>query len=463
MRTESPQAVETGQAHVTLGDHLRRAADPAGAAALYAVAADSEAMPSALRYRAGVSQGWALSEARQYEAAAQAFSKASRNGKDKAETFTALGLAGDAAARGGNYNGAALFYQNVADNDVGSVLGEAARLKQAQARVNAKLYSDAALVYRQFIEEYPNSPQRPKATLERALALRDGGDFRQALAEAGQFVKDYPADAEAPRALMAACAAAKAAGDPAAAIVALTQLIDGYAGSDLYPHALYERTHLGFLQRNTAAALADAERFLAQYAQLPLAADIHMWLGDHYAALGEPVTAESHYLEAANAHPTLPLAQTALYEAAASAFRRDDRERAKKLLVQLGNDYAANPAARVHARAQLLFGDILAREGSYAEAIEHFTRGGTLSDATDLALAAKGRTGDMHYSLGAAGGEDAAKAAEHLRKALDVFTSLAAAPNASREMRDSARYRAATQEALDMLRWIRQFAAAITD
>jgi len=233
------------------------------------------------------------------------------------------------------------------------------------------------------------------------------------------------------------------------AISLLSQLIENYQDSELHPHGLYQRIHVNFAETAYEAALEDAESFLARYSRLPLATHVLMWLGDHYANLGRHELSEQNYLRVTTLHPRSELAPVALYEAAHSAYRRGDLERAALLCRQFKVEYA-DVTPRLQAQVALLKGDVLAQQGQYAEALTEFEGAASNSQAgSALVLAAKGRAGDMHYSLGP---EEPAENPDHYQQALAIFDALAGDEGASADLRERAAYRRAkTHEKLGNL------------
>lgn len=406
------------------------------------VASNADA-PASLRYRAGIERGWCLVDAARYDAAVQAFSRTAKLGGTDSEKANATFLAGETAFRMEDFTGAAMLYQNTADQYPETEFAEDARFMQAKARANANLPSDAALVYRQFLEEFPDSDKREQATLERGVALKDSGSWKEAMTVLSQFVDAFPDSRHAPRALIEAHASAKASGAMPDTIDLLTRLIDNYPDSDLFPHALYQRAHVNFLHGNVAAGLIDGERFVETFPELPMAADVLTWIGDYHANAGDLTAAEDRYLQVVSSHPRLPQAQIALYEAARSAHSRGDTQRAKNLARQLFEHYEENPSPGIHARTRILFGDILAQDGEYAAAHEHFAAAAAQTGETAVKFAAIGRTADMLYSMSSQSAHGPEEQAELRRNAAELYEKIVNDDAISADVRESARYRLA--------------------
>ena len=434
-RKEHPDLPETRPVLLRLAELLRETGSYATATVYFAEIAEDEKAPQSLRYRAAFSRGWCLMEMEQYEDAVHAFAEAAKLGITAEQQAEALFLAADAAFRTENYTRAALYYHSVADNYPETPYAEKARYHQALSRAKAKLFSSAATVYKQFLEEFPESDLLPQARLERGIALKKAGDYAQAAKELEAFAETYTENDLAPKALLHAYQSAMGSDNVPLAVSLLTQIIETYPDSEPFPQALYQRAYVNFFQADYENAIADSTRFLEQFPRLPLATDVLMWMGDHYANSGELAQSEEYYLQLVSTHPESSDAPTALYEAAGSAYRRGDLLRASLLDRQLMRDYPEAPK-RILAQAQLLQGDILAQDGRYQEAIENFSTARELSSDPAVTTAATGRLGDMYYSIGSR--EEGA-----LQKALDAFQAILENPGAPPDVRKMARYRLA--------------------
>ncbi|NOY81782.1 MAG: tetratricopeptide repeat protein [Kiritimatiellaeota bacterium] len=432
-RKDYPGAPEVLPVQFRLAELLRKSKSFVTAGEYFAEVMRSEKAPASLRYRAAISRGWCLSDAGQDEEAMRAFAAAADLGQTDAEKAEALLLAGSAAFRVGNYTSAALYCRTVADQYPKTRFAEQARYKQALARSQAKLFADAATIYKQFLQEHPDSKLAPKARVERGIALKNAGDFAQAVTELTAFAQEFPKDPLAPRALIEAAQAARNDRNMDRALKLYSQLLENYPDSEFFPMALYQRANAFFFEAKYADALKDSQAFLAKFAGLPMATDILFWLGDYYAATGEPLKCEEYFLQLVTSHPKSPDAPTALYEAAKSAFHRGDLVRASLLVQQLARDYADAPE-QVRAQAELLHGDILAEQGRFEAAIPHFEAVRKLIHGTALAGAALGRLGEMYYSLGADNPAYYAKAA-------DAFRELKESPTATPDQVEMAKYR----------------------
>ncbi|MFA5206790.1 MAG: tetratricopeptide repeat protein, partial [Lentisphaeria bacterium] len=418
-----------------LADLLHTVNNPLTASEYYQLVADNNAAPPEFRFRAAFSRGVCLNEAAQPANASTAFSRAAKLAMTPAQQAESLFLAADAAFRQGNYNSAALLFQNVADGFPGGKWGEDARFRQGLSRLREGQYASSALIFRQFLDAFPASKLADQAVLERAIALREAGDPAGAGAELDALVKARPASPLAPQALLESYQAAFAAGNATAAVGALTRLLRQYPESPLAPRALYLRAHLQFLLLNNTDAMADAEKFLADYPALPLAADVHLWLADASLNDGDAARAEQHFLDVAADFPTSPLAPRALLEVARLRFGQQDYTGALACLEQLGGTDPVPPPA-VRAQAAILNGDILAAQGKLAAAASTFAEAVQTAPATVEAATAAGRQAEVLLAIGAT---DPAR----LEEARVLLAALLRDPLLPPELRDATRYRLA--------------------
>ncbi|MFO7821301.1 MAG: tetratricopeptide repeat protein [Lentisphaeria bacterium] len=406
------------------------------------IAERKDVAPQELRYRAYLNQGWSLMQADKPEKAVTSFAAAARLGGENSQKAEALFLAGNAAADADDYGAAAMYYQNLADNYPQTEFVEEARFRQAQARSRAGLFSDAAIIYAQFLKNYPDSQFRAEALLQRGIALKKAGNYKDAVTAFKSFTEAFPDNPAIPRALLEGFAAAKAHGDVKLALEFLATLISEHQKSDLYVQALYQRIHYEFLQGHNEQALADVKVFLDKYSRLPLSADVYIWTGGHYANQKDFETAEEYYLQAAATHPDTSQAQIALFEAARCAKRQENSNQAIKLLEQLTSDYEADALPDIHARALILYGDILAEKGQFDKARESFRLAETTAQASKLKLGATGRVGDMYYSL-ANEAQAVEKRQEILKKAIAEYSKIVESIPPSSPLSDKSRYRLA--------------------
>ena len=416
-----PQRPEIVPVMIRLAELLREAGKPLAAARYFAEIMGRDNAPIGFRYRAAMSRGWCLREADQPEEAGKAFLAAEKLGITKTQKARGVFLAADTAFSVSNFATAATLYAHVADTYPHSEYAEEARFRQARSTFKLRKFAAAAEIYKAFLGQFPESILRSDALLEYGIALREAAktpdEYLAAMKELRHFVEKYPASKKAPRALMEAYEAAMGAGDTDTAIALLTEVINRKEPSDLYPHALYQRAMVQFRTGQDDHAVADAMAFLEKYADLPLAPDIMLQLGDYYANSGDFEHAKEYFAMLASKHPQSALAPAALYEAALCSYRLELPGSATLLLDQLLALKDPTPKKETLAQAQLLYGDILAKQEQYEKALEHFAAAHDLGGDSRLGLAALGRQGEMLYSLA---GTDK----ERLPEAIQCFTTL---------------------------------------
>ncbi len=418
---------------VRLAELLRRTKNFMTASKAFGEVADNLAAPPPFRYRAALSRGWCYRDAGQFDQAVEAFAKAEALGLTDQQKAEAVFLAGDTAFLVENYTLAIIHYSAVADHYADTSFAQRARLRQARSSAKAKLFASAARVYKQFLADFPESELTEDATLECGVVLKNAGDNALAMKWLTDFVAAFPESPHAPRALIESYQAAVGADYVPEALERLTLLIEKYPDSDFYPHAIQKRASVRFFQGNFEGALADCELFLSKFILLPMATDVLVWLGDHYANHGDLEKSEGYFLRLVTTHPQSSLAPMALYEAAKSAYRGNDLTRAALLLVEFGDKYA-EAAPKIRAQTAFLQGDILATEGKYAEAAPHFAKARGLAGDTRLGFAALGRLGEMHYSQSAADSDG-------LQQGIECFQAIVGNELASDDMKEMARYR----------------------
>lgn len=394
---------EVVPALIRLAELLRETNNAITAAEYFAdVMAHPGASP-AFRYRAAISRAGCMKEAGVPEQAVKVFIEAEAVGTTAQEKARAVFLAAETAFAVGNFTDAALHYGTVCERYRDTEFGEEARFRQGRALFELKRFTDAAAAYARFVAEYPQSALVETARLERAIALRHGAssreEFQTALVELRAFAEQYPAAASVVRALMEGYEAALGAGDSDAAVQLLSTVIDKYPTAELFPDALYHRTVVYFMRAEYDKAVADGGAFLEKFSALPLAPDIMLQLGDYHANRGDFVQAKECFSMLATKHPQSALAPVALYEAARCSYRLDQLDSTDLLLDQILAMDNPKPKADVLARAELLYGDSLARQDQYEKAMAHFSKAREIAGETRLGIAAQGRRGEMLYAL----------------------------------------------------------------
>ncbi len=439
-RREYPDRIEIVPVVLKLAELLRSTQNYLTAGDYFGQVMDNEKAAPGFRYRASISRGWCFRDAGQFDQAIATFAAGEQLGTTPNQKAQALTLAGDTAFHVKNFVQAAELFGSVADTYPTSDQAERGRLLQARARFEAKLFDQAATSYERFLQDFPQSTEAEIAELEWGIALRHGadneGEYAQALDVLRGFLAHHPSSPSVSRALMEAATAAEGAEKILDAVTALTSLIDEHPDSELYPQAIYQRTRLQFYQADFDKAIADATLFLDKYPLLPMAVDVLMWLGDHYANIGDFEKAMDYFAQLRTQHPASPEAPIALYEAANCAYQLQQFTTAVDMIKSLREMASPKPTDQTLAKAELLEGDILSRDGEYAEAIRHFARARELAGNTPLGLAALGRQGEMFYSLAAT---DQAK----LDDAIACFQAILDTPGVAADVHELSTYRLA--------------------
>ena len=431
---------EVVPALIRLAELLRETNNAITASEYFAEVVAHPGASPAFRYRAAISRAWCMKDAGVPEQAVKAFAAAETLGTTPQEKGRAVFLAAETAFSMGNHAAAALNYAAVCERYRETEFGEEARLRQGRALFEMKRFADAAAAYARFAAEYPQSAAVENARLERAIALRYGAgsreEFQAALAEFRAFIEQYAKADSVPRALMEGYEAALGAGDSDAAVQLLSTVIDKHPASELYPYALYHRTVVYFMRAEVDKAVADGNAFIEKFSALPLAPDIMLQLGDHFANRKDYEQAKQYFSQLASKHPQSALAPPALYEAALCSYRLEHLGSSALLLDQLLATENPKPKAEVLARAELLYGDTLAKQDLYEKAMEHFAKARELAGDSRLGLAALGRRGEMLYSLA---GTDKAR----LDEAIKCFTEITEGRATPADLWETAMYRLA--------------------
>ena len=343
-----------------------------------------------------------------------------------------------------DFNNAAIYYQSIPDSYGKSTYAEEARFKQAQARFNGKRFRMAAEAYKQYSEDWPNGKYIREALLSKGVSERLAGDYTLAIITLKAFVDQFPNYEETPRALLEASQAAAAADLQPDAIDFLSRIMTTYRESENYPYALYRRAYLQLSYGFYAEAREDSFSFLEKFSDShpELAADVYLWLADHFSNNQDYTQAENLFMEVVRRYKDLDDAPIALYEAAKCAFNSskmqgDDYKKALQYIEELLDNYPKAPV-RVLAQAKFLRGDIASIAGDFEEAAKWFKACTKLVPRTDLYYAAIGRLGECYYSIATIKEEPT----KDYQTALSYFESIIEGNNVKNSLVEMARYRA---------------------
>ena len=411
------------------------------AASHFDVVVNSESTEKAVRYRAAMSRGWCLSELKDFTGAGNAFAQAANLAPSPPQKATALLFSADSAAQTGEYDLAVERYQTVADKLEKTPVAATARLRQAQTRAQQGRDSDAVPIYRQFLKDHPEDDRNTEAMFQLGISLAKTGENKQAIDALNAFVEKHPQHENAPQAILEAYRAARIASRLETAMRLLTKVCSDYPESDLYATALYHRIHTAFLLGDTDLALTDAEQFVRDFPNLPMSADVLLWLGDHFSALADYERAAEFYLRIALIHPDLPQAQNGLLQAASCALKSGETERAETLINQLLEIPEDKRDPQAHAQAAFLSGNILAEKSAFEEAAKAYEMAAKNAAGTPMEIISKGRAADMLFTLGTP---------ENLEQAAQAYRQLLASDGLKPKLQENLKFRLArTLEQMD--------------
>lgn len=393
-----------------------------------------------LRFRAGIESGRLAIKMEEYTKAIFYLTRAGDIEKIEPEPQArALIEAGNAAMKAEDYSQAVTIYKKVTENMPNTAAAADALLQLGEALIKKGQPEEAATVLEQFIAQYPDDNRVAQSRLNKASALRQAGNPEESINAFEEFVDNHPEHEKAADALMQVYRIAREHGDPDKCMQTLNRICTEYAETQLHTAALYHRIYIAFQVGDYDLAVTESERFVDDFENLPLSADVLLWLGDHYANQNNFERAEHSYRKVALLFPEKSRAYQGLYEAASAAMKQEDgQERALRLLDEFPENLSQNneiePA--IFGRAAFLRGDILAERQEFEKAIDWFAkaRENLAEEAPELSLAAKGRMADMYFSL---------DTEEGYQKATEIYKELIYADNLSPQLRDNAHYRLA--------------------
>ncbi len=344
-----------------------------------------------------------------------------------------------------DFNNSAIHYQSVADSHPTSGVAEQSRHKQAIARYNGKRFRMAAEAFNQYLTDWPDGEFTEESWLHKGISERLAGDYTIAIQTLKEFITRFADSLNAPRALLEASQSAVAADIPRTATKLLDDVISKHKNSEHYPYALYRRAFLNLSYGLYDEARKDSFEFLEKFADShpKLAADVYLWLGDHFANNRDFSQAEYLFLEVVRRYKDSDDAPVALYEAAKcdynlSKIHDKDYQKALTHIVQLLSGYPDAPQ-RIIAQAKFLRGDIISIKGDFEQAISWFEACAKMVPGTDLYNAAMGRLAECHYSIATV----QENSIEEYRLALSYLNKIIEVKNINYRQLEMARYRAA--------------------
>ncbi|MCC5850555.1 MAG: tetratricopeptide repeat protein [Verrucomicrobia bacterium] len=307
-------------------------------------------------------------------------------------------------------------------------------MKWADVLKKREHFSAARKKYLQFTEEFSSHPLSVQAEFQAALCLAEVKGVDPALEELNRLISRHPEHPIAERAWMQralllskflrierALGAYDAYLDrfPDGQFVADAMIDKGLAAYriGLFDSALrqfdlmlerfpdHPRVEQAFLMRGWALYLIGREEealrvgrtFLERFPDSPFVLDARFWLAEHAFNRRAYEEAEGEFLKLVKMAETPRVVSKAAYFAGRAAVARKNYALA---LEQFALSIDADPEAP-HVREALFYqGDTLTELNRFDAAILVFDQLINLFPATTLALAARGRVGDCHFTLG---------------------------------------------------------------
>ena len=398
-----------------------------------------------IKYEAAQKIAWInKNHKKDYEKAIKYFFESSTLDVSEEEKAKGLFFAAETYFLLEDFNNAAIYYQSIPDSHKKTSYAEEARFKQAQARFNGKRFRMAAEAFTHYSQDWPRGEFIKSALLGKGVSERFAGDYTLAIKTLKSFIKKFPSDEETPQALLEASQAAAAADLQPDAIDFLTRIVKNHQDSEKFPYALYRRAYLQLSYGFYAEAREDSFMFLEKFSDShpELAADVYLWLADHFSNNQDYTQAEHLFMEVVRRYRDLDDAPVALYEAAKCAFsfskiENSDNKKALKYIEELLSNYP-NAPTRVLAQAKYLRGDIASINGDFEDAAKWFKACAKLVPRTDLYYAAMGRIGECYYSIATIKEEPK----EDYETALSYFNAVIDGNNVKHSLVEMAQYRA---------------------
>ncbi len=441
-RQSFPERPEYVTVTMRLAELLQKTDNTLKAAELYGELIDHHLVPVEQRYRAAVLRASCLVHDGQFPEAIAAYRKAaSLGGNNQIISAEALIWAAETALAAKDLPQATSLYREVADSYAQSESGSAARFEQARCLFDQTKYAEAAAVFRTFAKDYPKhalfwQARLQGGTAERLLA-KTLEESAKAAAELLEIARQSPMPELAMQAFLESFQAQQSAGNLAAAADILQEAIEKQPESKSLHLLKYQLVALSFQLGRETEAVEIADDFFARYPELPIAADLYLLLGDHFAANSDYASAQNYYSKLRRPLFDSPLVPLGIYENARCSFLLDKLDNARELLNLLldkgENAFKLEPIAQ--AKAEFLLGDVYAKLGNYEEARKFFAFARNNARDHELGYAALGRQAEMLMSLAVNNPESWNKAIECLEEILKPGN------NASAGLREMALYR----------------------
>lgn len=421
------------------------------ALALYDTLVQDPDCPAGLRYEAGFNAALLQREEKKdFERAIALFQTVAGLTVDRLKAARARIALADTYFGAEKFDQAVHFYTEVANDYKDTEFARRARFQQGTANLRIPIYPAAVDAFEEFLKQWPDDREYGEQTrFQKGIAEYSSGLNTDAMTSFSELQKKFPDSKLAPRALVEAANAAAAADFPSRAIDFLGTLLEKYPEAAEYPFGLYRRAYLRLSSGRYQEALEDSKLFLERYRQTQpqLAADVYLWLGDHYAGNQQYAEAEKTFLAVVEHYKESKDAPSALYEAAKNAYgyalaHDNDQatfDRALSYLERLKKDFP-NASRRVQAQALFLHADVLSIRGQFPEAAAMFAAAAELVPASELHYAALGRQAECLYLNSSPKAE---QRQQNQAQALQLLETVIAAPTGGDSLKVKARYRRA--------------------
>lgn len=282
--------------------------------------------------------------------------------------------------------------------------------------------------------EHPQHPVAERALLQQAVLLVRFLRLEQALGLFDAYLDQYPDGQFVPDALTDKGIAAYRLGFFELALLQFETVLRDFPGHPRAEQAFFMRGWALYLLENVDEALQVGRTFLETYPDSPFAPDVRFWLGEHAFNRGQFDQAAETFLLIANSAPTPSTQSKARYLAGRAAMGQGQFQTAVEHFskaLELLPDAPHSPEALFHQ------GDALTELNRFDDAILVFEHLIQRHPATTLALAAKGRIGDCHFTLGER--QDPAR----LQQALSAYRLVEESSGAPLNLRFQALYKTA--------------------
>ena len=281
---------------------------------------------------------------------------------------------------------------------------------------------------------FPEHPIAERALLQQAVLLVRFLRLEQALGLFDTYLNQYPngrfvADALADKGL-----AAYRLGFFEMALLHFEDVLSRFPDHPRAEQAFFMRGWALYLLENIEEALQVGQTFLEKYPDSPFRTDVRFWLGEHAFNRGEFARAGETFRLIAEQTDTPGTRSKAYYLAGRAAMGQGGFQNA---LEQFTRSLEANPNAPHSPEALFHQGDALTELNRFDDAILVFDQLIQRFPASTLALAAKGRIGDCHFTLGER--QDPAR----LQQALSYYRLVEESSGAPANLRFQALYKIA--------------------